>query len=211
MKLVETQTFLTSIQFLVLPNYFWQTSPSSFDIVAWYKPSAQISHLDLIFKREIRFDLNLAFATNNSIWTRYVLLQSSYFEFATNVVLFLFWIVTNIKFQLDLVKLVLGKAKSEWPVAPGNTSIWWWWGCSIEMRWGWLQWRQLSGRRPSSILPNMMMMTMIMAITMMTPSMPMPTYVKEAPCLFLHIAQLRAASTIPPPITNRTAPWIISM
>ena len=32
------------------------------------------------------------------------------------------------------------------------------------------------------------------------------SYVKEAPCLFLHIAQLRAASTIPPPITNRTAP-----
>ena len=138
MKLVETQTFLTSIHFLVLPNYFWQISPSRFDIVAWYQPSAQISHLDLIFKREIRFDLNLAFATNNSIWTRYVLLQSSYFEFATNVVLFLFWIVTNIKFQLDLVKLVLGKAKSEWPVAPGNTNIWWWWGCSIEMRWGWL-------------------------------------------------------------------------
>ena len=61
------------------------------------------------------------------------------------------------------------------------------------------------------ILNILLLITMRMAMTMMT-TMTMTmmkmvlTYVRVAPCLLLQIAQLRAASTIPPPITRRRAP-----
>ena len=51
-----------------------------------------------------------------------------------------------------------------------------------------------------AMMKSMTTMKMVTIMTMTT------TYVSVAPCLLLQIAQLRAASTIPPPITRRTAP-----
>ena len=54
---------------------------------------------------------------------------------------------------------------------------------------------------------GMVMMAMMMALTILRIIvMIIITYVGVAPCLFLQIAQLKAASTMAPPITRRTAP-----